>query len=435
MVVTSQAREVPRRLVGKRLLVVEEALKTRVGHWYEYDRAVCDIHRALGIETTVAAHREVSSEIRDSLPAAPVFHYTNWDNIYAHPAAWRRYLGIAHHNLRVYQTMDRFLTANGPFDCVFVPTVVVFHVIAWRALLARHLGRSFSRLVLFFRNNVGSYGPGSQVPTFKRNSIVWQKTLRSFAQHIENGSVSLATDSDRLATEYEHLGGIRPVVFPSPRIALPAKLSEGQATGSRSYTFGSLGPARFEKGIDLLQAAVARFLAAEPEADVRFLIQWNEDIIKTGGSIYRPDPALEADRRVIFLRDEIDSERYMHLLAEIDCMVLPYRREAYFARISGVAVEAVTAAVPVIYTKDTWMEDFVLGAGAGLGVRSGDIDSLTAAISSAVNQREQLAAKAVAQSHQAHNANSAERFVDLLWGKTALNTPAMTDRSTESKHK
>src|SRR6202034_2036608 len=107
-------------LVGKRLLVVEEALKTHVGHWYEYDKAVCDIHRAVGVETTVAAHSEVSSDIRDSLPAEPVFPYTNWDNIYAHPAPWRRYLGIAHHNLRVYHTMDRFLTANGPFDCVFV---------------------------------------------------------------------------------------------------------------------------------------------------------------------------------------------------------------------------------------------------------------------------------------------------------------------------
>ena len=231
------------------------------------------------------------------------------------------------------------------------------------------------------------------------------------------------------------MGGIRPVVFPSPRIALPVKLSEGRASGSGSYTFGCLGPARFEKGIDILQAAIARFLAAEPAADVRFLIQWNQDIVKAEGSIYRPDPVLEADQRVIFLRDEIDSERYTRLLAETDCMVLPYRREAYFARISGVAVEAVTAAVPVIYTKGTWMEDFILGVGAGLGVRSGDIDSLAAAISTAINQREQLAAQAVARSHQARNAHSADRFLDLLWGKTALNTPAMTDRSMERKRK
>ena len=149
ILLTLQAPEEASWLVGKRLLVVEEALKSHIGHWYEYDRAVCDIHRALGIETTVAAHSEISSEIRDFLLAEPVFPYTNWDNIYAHPAPWRRYLGIAHHNLRVYQTMDRFLTANGPFDCVFVPTVVIYHIIGWRALLARHLGRSFSRLVCF----------------------------------------------------------------------------------------------------------------------------------------------------------------------------------------------------------------------------------------------------------------------------------------------
>lgn len=413
---SSRAVVFKRRLAGKRLLIVEEALKTHVAHWYEYDKAVCDIHRALDVETTVAAHTDVAAEIRDTLPAEPVFAHTNWDNIYAHPATWRRYLGIGHHNLRVYRTMDRFLRAHGLFDCVFVPTVVIHHVIAWRFLLAQHLGRSFRRLVLLFRNNVGSYAENISTPKFKRNSIVWRHVLRSFAPYVESGAICLATDSERLATEYELVGGPRPVVFPSPRIALPPRQGAASRTSRGPYTFGCLGPARFEKGIDLLQGAMIRFLAANPLTDVRFIIQWNQDIVNPDGSVYRPDPVLEADRRVVFLGDRIDSERYENLLADIDCMVLPYRRESYFARISGVAVEAVTGGIPVIYTEDTWMEDLVRGVGAGIGVRGGDVDSLVAAVSIAFAKREQLASEARARSDLAQIEHSPGRFANLLWG-------------------
>jgi len=414
----SRALDLASRVAGKRLVIVEEALKTHVAHWYEYDRAVCDIHRALGVETTVAAHTEISPDIRDSLPAEPVFTHTSWDHIYAHPDVWRRYVGIAHHNLRVYRTMNLFFSAYESFDCVFVPTVVIHHMIGWRALISRHMGRSFGRLVLLFRNNVGSYAPDSRLPTFKRNSVVWRHALRSFTPYVESGAVCLATDSERLATEYELVCGLRPVVFPSPRIAPPPKRSSGPgpATALGPYTFGCLGPARFEKGIGLLQAAMIRFLAANPAADVRFLIQWNQDVINPDGSIHRPDPALEADRRVVFLRDQIDSECYEQLLADIDCMVLPYQRESYFARISGVAVEAVTAGIPVIYTEDTWMEDLVRGVGAGLSIRSGDLDSLVDALSIAFAKREQLASEARARANMARNEHSAERFANLLWG-------------------
>ena len=54
------------------------------------------------------------------------------------------------------------------------------------------------------------------------------------------------------------------------------------------------------------------------------------------------DAALAASGRVDFLEQPLDSAGYDALLASTDCMVLPYRRSSYFARISGVAVEAVT---------------------------------------------------------------------------------------------
>jgi glycosyltransferase involved in cell wall biosynthesis len=403
-------------LTGKRLLIVEEALKNHAGHWYEYDKAVYDINRDLGVATWIAAHRDVSADVRATLPAEPVCSHTNWDGLYAHPAAWRRYVGIAHHNARVYRTLNGFLSAHKPFDCIFVPTVIIHHIAGWRALVTRHLDRSFGRLVLFFRNNIGSYASDSRTPTFRRTSILWHYMLRSFAVHIKSGAVCLATDSDRLATEYELVSGIRPMVFPSPRIALPQKRVHSAAAARETFTFGCLGPARFEKGIDLLLEAIRRFLVANPIANVRFLIQWNQDVLCEDGSVYRPDPALEQDSRVLILRDQLDSAGYERLLEDIDCMVLPYRRESYFARISGVAVEAVTAGMPVIFTKDTWVEDLVHEVGAGIGVLSGDIDGLERAIETMLNQHVDICSRAQMRADLARNEHSAERFAVQLWG-------------------
>ena len=403
-------------LAGKKLLIVEEALKTHSGHFYEYDKAVYDINHDLGVVTHIAAHREVSAEICGTLPAEPVFSHTNWDGIYAHPVAWRRYVGIAHHNLRIYRTLDSLFSAREPFDCVFVPTVVIHHIVGWRALVARHLGRSFFRLVLFFRNNVGSYAADSRTPAFGRRSIIWHYVLRSFAPHIKSGAVCLATDSERLATEYELVSGIRPEVFPSPKVGVPPKASASSRDGTKPFTFGCLGPPRFEKGIDLLMEAIRRFLVANPFANARFVVQWNEDVLNEDGSIYRPPSALEQDRRVVIVRDRLDGAGYERLLRDIDCMVLPYRRESYFARISGVAVEAVTAGMPVIFTKDTWVEELVRDVGAGIGVCSGDIDGLERAIETMLNQHTAICNEAQRRAKSAQAEHSAERFAAKLWG-------------------
>jgi glycosyltransferase involved in cell wall biosynthesis len=404
-------------LERRRLLVVEEGLRDVTGHWFEYVKSVATLHRELGAEVTVAGHFGVTSSVCAALDAREVFHHSNWDGIYAHPRAWQRYLGITHHNWRVAAAMDRFFAAEGPFDCVFVPTVAIHHIGAWRYLAWRHLSRSMRRLVLFFRNNVARYDPDSDDPKFGSRSAVWRRVLLSFEPLIRTGQVCFATDSDRLAKEYEILCGMRPIVLPSPRIAdffdRPATLDP-----SAPYVFGCLGPPRFEKGIDLLQSAVERFLATRPDARAEFVIQWNQPIYNKNGSGYLLSPALEADPRVRLLTRALESVDYDLELRRIDCMVLPYRRQSYFARISGVAIEAVTSGIPVVFTENTWMADFVNNLGAGVSMRNDDVASLHEALNTAYDQRERLAQNARSRTQAARHAHAGDRFVEQLWSAT-----------------
>ena len=400
-------------LAGKRLLIVEEALRDFVGHWYEYVRAVAELNRAAGVEVTVVGHVEASEALRSELGVRPLFERSPWDGVYRHKVAAIGKLGLVRHNWLVFRRMRAFLKANGPFNCTFAPTVVGHHIWAWRLLFLLYPSR-IGRLVLLVRNNAATYRPGSTAPAFNAAARLFKWGLKSFTADVLAGRVTLATDSDRLAEEYRRLTGAAPVVFPSPRVS-PPTTAKRRRRKDAPLGFACLGPARFEKGIDVLQRAIARYLADPANPPARFAIQWPRPIVDANGAAYPPDPALAASGRVEFVNEPLDSAGYDALLAATDCMVLPYRRDAYFARISGVAVEAVTAGIPVIATADTWTAELVATQGAGIAVPDGDAPALAAAM--ATMARDYSAYRRMARARQGAGlaAHSGQAFLDRLW--------------------
>ena len=378
-------------------------------------KAVVDLNRAEGVVVTTVAHATIAPEIAAEIAAVPAFARSNWDGVYQHPQAWRRYLGVLRHNWLVFRTMRRIVAEHGPFDCLFAPTVVVHHALGWRLLLAWH-GRRIGRMVLLVRNNAGSYAPGSTTPVFRRSAALLRMALKSFAGPIAMGKAVLATDSTRLAREYELLCGIAPRVFPSPRITpFPSQDRPAKAPGE-PLVFSCLGPARFEKGIDLLQAAIRMCLDRGLARPLRFVIQWNQPVLNADGSTYAPDPDLVASPCVEFLSAPLDSAEYAAAIDGADCLLLPYRRDSYFARISGVAVEAATAGIPMIYTDDTWTADLVAQVGAGIGTPDGDAAALAEAIMAMAEGFDHYREQAMARRGAAQAAHSAHAFVARLWG-------------------
>ncbi len=401
-------------LGGRRLLVVEEALKDFVGHWYEYVKAVTELSAARGAEVEIVGHTRANEVLCDE-GVNPLFPRTLWDGDYRHGLPGWRKLGLPRHNWLVFWTMRRFLKDHGPFDLTFVPTVVGHHIWAWR-LLSLLYPKRIGRLVLLIRNNAASYAPGSTVPKFNRAARLLKWGLRGFASDIDSGRVVFATDSARLADEYRQLAGLTPVVFPSPRVAPPAAPSATRDPAA-PLLFACVGPARFEKGIDVLQQAIALYLSAPAVPPARFAIQWPQPIEDAAGAPYPPDPALAASGQVDFIEQPLDSAAYGALLARTDCMVLPYRRSSYFARISGVAVEAVTGGIPVITTRDTWTADLVAQSGAGIAVDDGDAQGLAAAMADLARDYPRWRADAEAARAGAQAAHSGSEFLEKLWGE------------------
>ena len=400
-------------LAGKRLLIVEEALRDFVGHWYEYVKAVAALGRAAGAEVAIVGHADAGEPLRAELGVVPLFERSPWDGDYRRGGWIERKLGFFRHNWLVFATMRAYLREHGRFDCLFAPTVVGHHVWGWRLLWALERKR-IGRLVLLIRNNAGDYAPGDPTPRFGWAARLFGLGLRSFAGHVANGRVTLATDSERLAEEYQRLAGLRPVVFPSPRVARPKPAARRKRSGP--LRFAALGPARFEKGIDVLQRAIALYLAAPANPPARFVIQWPDAIADAAGRPYPPDPSLAGSGHVEFLTDRLASADYDALLAASDCVVLPYRRSSYYARISGVAVEAATAGLPVIATADTWTAELVATSGAGLATPDGDAPALAAAMAELARDYPRYRAQAEARREAALADHDGQAFLAKLWG-------------------
>ena len=406
-----------RRSLARRLLIVEEALKDYVGHWYEYVRAVVELNRAERIEVTVVGHANATNELREDLGVVPLFPRTPWDGDYRRGGWLERKLGYFRHNWLVFRTVRGFLRERGRFDCLFAPTVVGHHVWGWRLLWTLER-RRIGRLVLLIRNNAGTYDRRAATPRFGWSARLFGLGIRSFAGHIAAGRVTIATDSERLAEEYLRLTGLRPAVFPSPRIAAPPAKARRRRKRA-PLTFAALGPARFEKGIDVLQRAIALYLADPANPPARFTIQWPQPITDAAGRPYRRDKRLIASGNVTFLTEPLASTAYDALLAASDCIVLPYRRSSYYARISGVAIEAVTAGIPVIATADTWTAELVASSGAGLAVPDGDAKALAAAMAELARDYPRYRAEADARRERALAAHTGVEFMAKLWGPSS----------------
>ena len=132
---------------------------------------------------------------------------------------------------------------------------------------------------------------------------------------------------------------------------------QGGATApAKTVVFGCYGAARWEKGSDILQAAIRRVLEEEPRIPAKFVFQWMKDFDDERGRRVKLDPWLKNHPKVeVIDRFFVDGE-YAQRLAETDVMVLPYR-SPYRLRVSRVVIEAMMHGMPVIATKGTTLAE------------------------------------------------------------------------------
>lgn len=401
-------------LSGKKLLICEEALIDQGGHFQSWIKAIRQMHLEAGATVYVAGNKRVIPQVRDELEVLPVYTINSWDQAeLSSLPSWRRHLRVFAQNWRIFWQTRRALRSIGPVDMLLFTAVRVHQLIGLRVLCAWGLDRYFGGLTCFLLTSQAEYSADYTICRFPRRTALMAWALKSFGRLVRSGKVILAGDSHITCGEYETLGGVPMTLFPSPADGLRY---DGPRSAEGAPVFTMLGVSTWDKGVDVFQEAILRFLERNPDTDVRFVLQWRVPCEAPDGTTTLISDRLRSDSRVTLLEHRLSNEEYARFFREADFVVLPYRKCTYFNRLSGVAVEAAVSGKPMIVTTGTWLQWAIEEFGSGMSIPEGSSEALSEAMETCSANLEGMLKAARERSEIALGYNSASRYLKLLWG-------------------
>lgn len=412
--------------------IVEDALCDRRGHWFEYLRTFQTGLAAEGDNVRFFASRECSPEVAAAFGAQSVLPKSIWARMSDGASKWRRLLRIPAHALDTYRVVSKLLADCSAShvsssalsadrtcpDLIFVPTVLVHHLLGWIPLIKGKLRRLPCRVLLFFPNApVQLRNDGTPELTPDPTAKLFRVCIRSLATEVVSGRVVLGAETRPMVKALSEVTGVPFTYLPHPveltATHSPAPRVSSPAAENMPVVFGCYGPARHEKGSDVLQAAIRSVLEAAPEMPARFCFQWLGDFDDEQGRKVVLDPWLKAHPKVEIIDSYFTEGGYAAQLAATDVMVLPYRT-SYRLRVSRVVIEAMVLGKPVIVTSGTTLHDQAQSRGAAVACEDGSPESLASAIRVLLGRYESVARAAAEQADAASHEFSVHAFREML---------------------
>lgn len=360
-------------------LIVEDALKNRKGHWLEYVLTFREGLAALGHEVTVLAERSAEKHIAELDGVQCVLPTSIWERMGDGAGRMSRYARVPSHGWKTYRTLSHWFSTNASPDIVFVPTVLVHHLLGWWRLYQSTLRKTDSRLLLFFPNTPLTLDvqTGLGVLGSDPTARLFDWLIKQFAEGVDSGKVILGVETNAMREAMTNATGVPFTYLPHP-VRGSSELAD-RSTSDAPLHFGCYGAARHEKGSDLLQNAIRSHLERHPESESKFSIQWLEDFCDEQGKRITIDEGLALDPRVSYIREYFREGGYEDQLLSTDVMLLPYR-EPYRYRVSRVVIESIVQGMPVVATRQTTLWEQAEEFGVGLPCELNDSNSLAQAI-------------------------------------------------------
>ncbi len=362
-----------------RWLIVEDALRDRKGHWFEYLSTFARELRALGDEVTILADRAAEPFLREQLRVKPVLPASIWHRMGDGAGPFRRYGRVPMHALATWRAVKTYLLGGEKFDVIFVPTVLVHHLLGW-VWLIKGFKRTQGRVILFFPNTPVQVNPQTNEPSWQPapTAKLFCYLIRSLRDEVKQGRVMLGVETHPMCETLTRLTGVPFQYFPHP---VHSEKTEGRSEGKAvvrppnpdTLVFGSYGSARHEKGSDVLVPAVMEYCRRYPASRAQFVLQSVDGDEKLWAQ-------LKENPKVRLIPNYFQNGDYSRHLAQTDALLLPYRRSSYGLRVSRVVIEAMVHGIPVVATRGTTLEDQTKEFGAAVWCQDENVDSLVEAI-------------------------------------------------------
>lgn len=403
-----------------RIAYVDASLRDQTGHYANACRHIAKELRERGFRVDVFANAEVQEGLATELGATPCFHLRP----YKQSRAFGRIDSFIHalsfsHDLRA-------AWATGAYPFLYFNSVLAPQLAAIGRWLASFPGGKAPLVAVEFGAPSGASTQGSFAP-FAAQYRRAGRRLRA----LDASRILLFTFDPAASSEYADLLGLPVAVLP-PVHAVPRPLRPRARDSDGRITIGFLGHQRTEKGVDLIPDIVRGL--REAGCKDRILIHDGDaaerPIVRTLREIADTDPLVR------FLHQPADAATWQDLLQRTDLAVLPYEPNRYRASYSALAIEAVSAGIPMIVPAGTTMESLATeyqGRPSAFG--EWKARAVCQAILGAVSGFEHLSASAFSGAGAWEQRNGARRFADRLLefaANPAARSPSRSARPVSS---
>jgi hypothetical protein len=421
-----------------RLILIDPSLEDFRGHYHEYACHVLRAARQAGFQPLLAANRRFAAPAESEFPVYPVYQYGVWSRpldpggtrlvsgILAMTRAkelvrkalgpalsWQRRLAD---RVRVRQfardTADLLRQTNaGAGDLVFLPTMRQAELEGLLRTIEQIPDDRQPQWHMVFR-----FDPPCPV----RNRRLTDLLARTFARagRIRYGNrLHFFSDTDELSDLYRRFSGLPFTTLPIPHTDGPSP-SRPPCGGPLRILY--LGGARKEKGFHHLPSIVRQvredLLAA---GQATFIVQSTRNLALEEPECIaaRKDLQTLEGPAVSLLEEALAPEQYRGLLHSGDLALLPYDRQAYRARSSGILAEVLAAGIPAIVPAGTWLARQFPAASPGstpVGLTYEDVGEIPQLLRKMVRRHEAYRDAARAFAARWMEKHNAARLIEIL---------------------
>ena len=394
--------------------IIEDALRDRSGHWFEYLQTFCRGLKNEGDQLRLFASCECEPDVASSLAAECLLPRSIWARISDNAPKWKKLGRMFSHGLATWYTVGGvFRRAREKPDMIFVPTVLVHHLLGWFLLLNFSLRASQTRVILFFPNTP-AYLDDDGVPHWNPDpsAKLFAFLIRRCAKWVRRGRLILGAETMPMVDAMTTLTGVPFRYLPHPVESMPAGNRQKENRGE-TIRFGAYGSARYEKGSELIQEAILSYLSEKPDPRVRFSLQWIDDFYNPDGSMAKLDATLVEHPQCEVINNYFPDGGYEKQIDATDVMILPYR-DAYRLRVSRIVIEAMQAGMPVITARGTTLSQQASEYGVAIDCEQNKSESILAAIRKTVDQFATLKLAAIKAAGSSREHFSVQNFRKLL---------------------
>ncbi len=257
-----------------------------------------------------------------------------------------------HHFTRSTRQLSR-VESLSPGDVVLLPTTSEIELAGLATVLRGAPSLAQAHWHLIFRRNLF---PGRQEIEFSASPELTavRGVFQSCADLHERGVLAYFTDTEELTAQYRLISGALFRTLPIPHTQPPRESERRSRPACVSY----LGDARTEKGYQHLPRIIGDLLWDHIRTGkASFVIQSNYNVPQgePAAIVARSQLRRFVPHKVTLVESPLDSPSYWDMVHSSDISLLPYDRDNYYARSSGILAESLAAGVPVLVPAGTWM--------------------------------------------------------------------------------